>query len=80
MDYESGDREYVDNLVKVDKLDPNAYRTINMMKLRKQVQPGTKMYGIKTSAGLLDDYIGKSSKEMDEAIIASIKEKAIEIG
>jgi hypothetical protein len=80
MDYESGDREYVDNLVKVDKLDPNAYRTINMMKLRKQVQPGTKMYGIKTDADLLDAYIGKSSKEMDEAIIASIKEKAIEIG
>ena len=80
MDYESGDREYVDNLVKVNKLDPNAYRTINMMKLRKQVQPGTKMYGIKTDADLLDEYIGKSSKEMDDATIASIKEKAIEIG
>lgn len=80
MDYDSGDREYVDNLVKVDPLDPNSYRTINMMKLRKQVQPGTKMYGIKTQADLLDEYIGKSSKEMDEAVITSIKEKAVEIG
>lgn len=80
MDYESGDREYIDNLVKVDPLDPNSYRTINMMKLRKQVQPGTKMYGIKTQADLLDEYKGKSSKEMDEATIASIKEKAVEIG
>ena len=80
MDYDSGDREYVDNLVKVDPLDPNSYRTINMMKLRKQVQPGTKMYGIKTQAGLLDEYIGKSSKDMDDAVITSIKEKAVEIG
>ncbi len=80
MDYDSGDREYVDNLVKVDPLDPNSYRTINMMKLRKQVQPGTKMYGIKTQADLLDEYIGKSSKDMDEAVITSIKEKAVEIG
>ena len=80
MDYDSGDREYVDNLVKVDPLDPNSYRTINMMKLRKQVQPGTKMYGIKTQADLLDEYIGKSSEDMGEAVITSIKEKAVEIG
>ena len=52
---------FVDRLVKVDPLDPESYRTINMMKLRKQVQPDTDMYGIKTQAGFLDEYVGTRS-------------------
>ena len=71
--------DYVENLVKVDPLDPEAYRTINMMKLRKQVQANTSMYGIKTDAGLLDEYVGKSSSAMDDYVIDSIKEKATKI-
>ena len=70
---------YVENLVKVDPLDPEAYRTINMMKLRKQVQVNTSMYGIKTDAGLLDEYVGKSSSAMDDYVIDSIKERATKI-
>jgi hypothetical protein len=70
---------YVENLVKVDPLDPEAYRTINMMKLRKQVQANTSMYGIKTDAGLLDEYVGKSSSAMDDYVIDSIKERATKI-
>lgn len=71
--------DYVENLVKVDPLDPESYRTINMMKLRKQVQANTSMYGIKTDAGLLDEYVGKSSSAMDNYVIDSIKERATKI-
>jgi len=71
--------EYVEKLVKVDPLDPDSYRTINMMKLRKQVQSDTKMYGIKTNASLLDEYVNKTSDEMDEATIDMIKQNATAI-
>ena len=70
---------FVDRLVKVDPLDPESYRTINMMKLRKQVQSDTDMYGIKTQAGMLDEYIGSSSDSIPEDVIDSIKEKATKI-
>ena len=50
-----------------------------MMKMRKQFQPATKMYGIQTTAGLLDDYVGMSDDQIDEPILKSIKEKAIEL-
>jgi hypothetical protein len=70
----------MDSFVKVDPLDPNSYRTINMMKLRKQVQPSTKMYGIKTSHGLLDEYVGKGLKEVPSDIESLLKEKSVEIG
>lgn len=75
----SNPEDYVENLVKVDPLDPESYRTINMMKLRKQVQPNTSMYGIKTDSGLLDEYVGKSSAAMDDYVIDSIKERATKI-
>jgi len=70
---------FVDRLVKVDPLDPESYRTINMMKLRKQVQSDTDMYGIKTQAGMLDEYIGSSSDSIPEDVIDSIKERATKI-
>ena len=79
-DWDSGERKnFIDSLVKVDKLDPNSHRTLNMMKMRKQFQPATKMYGLKTTAGLLDDYVGMSDDQIDEPILKSIKEKAIEL-
>jgi hypothetical protein len=75
----SNPEDFVEKLVKVDPLDPESYRTINMMKLRKQVQPNTSMYGIKTQSGLLDEYIGKDSSSMDEAVLDMVKEKAVKI-
>jgi len=72
--------ELIDSLIKVDPLNPESYRTINMMKLKKQVQPSTKMYGIKTANGLLDSYINKKDVEFPTNIIGMIKEKAVEIG
>lgn len=70
---------FVDRLVKVDPLDPESYRTINMMKLRKQVQPDTDMYGIKTQVGLLDEYVGNSSDSIPEDIIELMQEKSTKI-
>lgn len=77
--YLSTPEEHVNSLVKVDPLDPESYRTINMMKLRKQVQPNTSMYGVKTNAGLLDDYIGKNSESIPGDIIDMLKEKSTQI-
>ena len=77
--YLSTPDEHVNSLVKVDPLDPESYRTINMMKLRKQVQPNTSMYGVKTNAGLLDDYIGKNSESIPGDIIDMLKEKSTQI-
>ena len=80
-DWDTGERlKLIDSLVKVDPLDPNSYRTINMMKLRKQVQPATKMYGIKTTNGLLDNYVNKNSEPIPSDIESMLKEKSIEIG
>ena len=80
-DFDTGDRvSFVDSLVKVDPLNPESYRTINMMKLRKQVQAATKMYGIKTNSGLLDEYVGKSAESIPSDIIEVLKEKSVEIG
>ena len=77
--YLSTPNDYVNSLVKVDPLDPESYRTINMMKLRKQVQPDTNMHGVKTDAGLLDEYVGKNSESMPEDIIDMLKEKSTKI-
>jgi hypothetical protein len=49
------------------------------MKLRKQVQPNTDMYGIKTQAGLLDEYVGSSSDSIPESIIELMQEKSTKI-
>jgi hypothetical protein len=79
-DWDTGQREnFIDSLVKVDRLDPSSHKTLNMMKMRKQFQPATKLYMIKTTNGLLDDYVGMSDKEIDDPILDSIKQRAIEI-
>ena len=70
-----------DGLVKVDPLNPESYRVINMMKLKKQVQPNTNMYGVKTKHGLLDEYLNKNNiNDMEKEILDMIKEKSIAIG
>jgi hypothetical protein len=71
--------EFVSNLVKVDPLDPESYRTINMMKLRKQVQANTDMYGIKTTSGMLDEFVGKSTSSIPEEVLEMIKGKSTKI-
>ena len=71
--------DFIERLVKVDPLDPESYRTINMMKLRKQVQASTSMYGIKTDFGLLDEYVGSGTSSIPEEVIESIKERATKI-
>jgi hypothetical protein len=75
----SNPEDLVEKIVKVDPLDPESYRTINMMKLRKQVQPDTSMYGIKTESGFLDDYIGKSTSDIPTSVLETIKEKSTKI-
>ena len=49
------------------------------MKLRKQVQPDTNMYGIKTEAGFLDEYVGSDSGSIPEDIIELMQEKSTKI-
>lgn len=66
------------SLVKVDPLNPESYRTINVMKLEKQVKPNTDMYGIKTEANFLDEYIG-SLDSIPENIIEMLKTKSTKI-
>ena len=75
----SSPESFVDRLVKVDPLDPESYRTINMMKLRKQVQSDINMYGIKTQAGLLDEYVGSNSSSIPEDIIELMQEKSTKV-
>jgi hypothetical protein len=75
----SSPSDYVEKLVKVDPLDPESYRLINMMKLRKQIQQGTDMYGIKTESGLLDDYVGKTTSDINSSVLDTIKQKAVKI-
>lgn len=67
---------HIESLTKVDPLDPEAYRTINMMKLRKSVQPDTLMYGIKTNTGLLDNYTGNELSTAPKKILDLIEEKS----
>ena len=68
----------ISSLVKVDPLNPESYRTINVMKLEKQVKPDTNMYGIKTEANLLDEYIG-SLDSIPGDIIKMLKTKSTKI-
>ena len=68
----------VSSLVKVDPLNPESYRTINVMKLEKQVKPETEMYGIKTEANLLDEYLRPDSI-VPEDIIKMLKTKSTKI-
>lgn len=67
---------HIESLTKVDPLDPEAYRTINMMKLRKSVQPDTLMYGIKTNTDLLDKYTGNEVSTAPKEILDLIVEKS----
>lgn len=67
----------VKSLTKVDPLNPDSYRTINIMKLEKQVKPNTDMYGIKTDSGLLDDYI--QTNDIPQSILNLLKTQSTKI-
>ena len=75
----SNPNNFVNSLTKVDPLNPESYRTINVMKLEKQVKPETNMYGIKTDSGLLDDYIGGSVDSIPETILNLLKSQSTKI-
>lgn len=65
----SSPNKKVEKLIKVDPLDPSSYRTINMLKLKLESQPGNEFFGIKTSSDTLENYIDSGSDEMsDEAL------------
>jgi len=68
----------ITKLTKVDPLNPESYRDINVMKLEKQVQPDTNMYGIKTEAGELDEYLNAIST-IPEDVIKKLKTKSTKI-
>lgn len=71
-------KSYIKDLTKVDPLNPESYRTINMMKLQKQLE-GMDMYGIKTESGLLDDYIGGKYEDIPSDIIDKINKTSTKI-
>ena len=71
---------YINRLIKVDPLDPSSYRTINMLKLKLESQPDTSLFGIKTNAGMLDDFLEKSSKDIPQETIEYIKNNTSKIG
>ena len=77
--YLSSPNSDIEKLVKVDSLDPDSYRAINMMKIRKQTQSGVDMYGIKTEGGLLDEYVGLGSSDIPENVLSVIKDKSNKI-
>ena len=77
--YLSNPENFVDKLVKVDPLDPEAYRIINMMKLKKQVKSDNILYGIKTNANLLDEYIDSDTRSIPKDILDFLKEKSVKI-
>lgn len=68
--------EFIEKIVKVNPLDPESYRVINMMKLRKQVQSDVDLYGIKTESGLLDEYLGLTTSSIPNEILNLIKSKS----
>lgn len=69
---------YIKSLTKVDPLNPESYRTINMMKLEKQLE-GSNMYGIKTKAGELDEYIGQPYEKFPSNVIDMINDSSTKI-
>ena len=71
---------YINRLIKVDPLDPSSYRTINMLKLKLESQPDTSLFGIKTKAGMLDEFLEKSSKDIPQETIEYIKDNTSKIG
>tara|TARA_R110000803_G_scaffold20502_2_gene52688 strand:+ start:946 stop:2364 length:1419 start_codon:yes stop_codon:yes gene_type:complete len=71
--------KHIESLTKVDPLDPESYRKINMMKLRKEVQKNTEINGIKTEANLLDDYIGTDLGDIPIEITELLKNKSRKI-
>jgi len=75
----SNPNNFVNSLTKVDPLNPESYRTINVMKLEKQVKPETDMYGIKTDNGLLDDYLGSGVVSIPETILNLLKSQSTKI-
>ena len=67
-------KDFIEKFVKVDSLDPESYRLINMIKLRKQVQPENDVYGIKTKSGLLDEYVNVTTADsIPEDVLDFIK-------
>lgn len=75
----SSEDEYIEKFVKVDPLDPESYKAINMMKLRRQVEPDISMFGIKTKSGLLDEYVGSTTEEIPNDIIDLLKKESTKI-
>lgn len=75
----SGPDQFIEKLVRVDPLDPESYRIINMLKLKEKVRSDINLYGIKTEMGVLDEYLGSSSDSMPEDVINSIKERVSKI-
>ena len=75
----SDEEKYIKNFIEVNPLDPNSYRTINMLKLNKSLKPGTSLYGIKSPYGKFSDYVDKSSNDINVDVLADIRQGARKI-
>ena len=51
-----------------------------MLKLKLESQPDTSLFGIKTNAGMLDDFLEKSSEDIPQETIEYIKNNTSKIG
>jgi hypothetical protein len=72
----SDENAFIQKLNVVNPLDPDSYRKINMLKLNKSLKPGISLYGIKTPHAQLDEYIDKSSKDIPEEVLNTIRQGA----
>lgn len=77
--FTSTEDDFVEKLLKVDPLNPDSYREINMLKLRVRLNPDISLYGIKTEYGSLDEYLGDSVNYIPKQTMDFIKSKATKL-
>lgn len=74
----SSENQYVKNLMKVDPLDSQTYKKINMLKLERNLNKEFNLYGIKTDSDYLDPYLDKNG-QIPENVIEYMKSKATKV-
>jgi hypothetical protein len=76
VDGENGFR--VEKIEKLDPNEPESHKRLSALKLKSKFT-NNKLFGIRTEVGLLDQYVGKTSDELDPSVMDSIKGKMMEL-
>jgi hypothetical protein len=76
------DDERIEQLLKVDPLDPKSYSKIHLIKMKTAQNPRLKLHSIITEKDLLDDYLesGVRSTDIPENVLSNIMKNSKEVG